>query len=288
VYRRWYNFLVPFFCQFRRGFARVTLRNGDLSIWLDFATFPQCFCNVYAAPEHNPAHLHKHCSLGETCRSKKPQWVKDNRMTSPKWKEPCSPARSICGQTLCERSQVAAKHTSNPAHFLQGRVPFAPLHPAHIAAVDFRLEGKTLLRQPFCLAGRSDSLSERLERSVFFQHLPVLADEDLSSTDYNPHFVLAPKPETCQMTLNENETPKGIFYIVNRACPSRHVCPWPSPEIRRAVTSMKTEYLYRRRGNPERVMAEIKRALLRKILARLKKERTEPNLLKESAPMGRI
>jgi hypothetical protein len=46
--------------------------------------------------------------------------------------------------------------------------------------------------------------------------------------------------------------------------------------------------LYRRRGKPERVMAEIRRTLLRKISARFKKERAEANLLKESAPMGRI
>jgi hypothetical protein len=35
---------------------------------------------------------------------------------------------------------------------------------------------------------------------------------------------------------------------------------------------------YRQRGRPERVMAEIRREILRKISARLKKERTSVNL----------
>jgi hypothetical protein len=46
--------------------------------------------------------------------------------------------------------------------------------------------------------------------------------------------------------------------------------------------------LYRRRGKPERVMAEIRRMLLRRISARLEKERETADLLKESAPPKRI
>jgi hypothetical protein len=51
---------------------------------------------------------------------------------------------------------------------------------------------------------------------------------------------------------------------------------------------MKNEYLYRRRGNPERAMAEIRRILLQKISARMKKEREEANSVKESIPPQRI
>lgn len=46
--------------------------------------------------------------------------------------------------------------------------------------------------------------------------------------------------------------------------------------------------LYRRRGKPERAMAEIRRMLLRKISARLEKKRGAADLLKESAPPKRI
>jgi hypothetical protein len=45
---------------------------------------------------------------------------------------------------------------------------------------------------------------------------------------------------------------------------------------------------YRRRGKPERLMAEIRRMLLRRISARIEKERAKADLLKESAPPQRI
>jgi transaldolase len=46
--------------------------------------------------------------------------------------------------------------------------------------------------------------------------------------------------------------------------------------------------LYRKRGKPERAMAEIRRALLRKISARLKKERAAHVLTKDSDLWPRI
>jgi hypothetical protein len=46
--------------------------------------------------------------------------------------------------------------------------------------------------------------------------------------------------------------------------------------------------LYRRRGKPERVMAEIRREILRKISARLKKERAAHVLMKDSDLWQRI
>jgi len=53
--------------------------------------------------------------------------------------------------------------------------------------------------------------------------------------------------------------------------------------------TMNTEIShYRRRGKPERAMAEIRRMLLRKIFARLEKERETADLLKESTQPERI
>jgi len=100
--------------------------------------------------------------------------------------------------------QVAAKNPGNPAHLFQRWIPLSPLHSTHVAAVNLRLEGKALLRKPFFLAGLANSLPECLERRVLFQHLTVLATEDLSSTDYNPHFVLALGAGICQKRSNEN------------------------------------------------------------------------------------
>ena len=136
----------------------------------------------------------------------------------------------ISGQALGQRTQVAVKHASDSAHFFQRKISFTTLYPAHITAINFRLESKALLRKPLGLAGRADSFPKQLERRVFFQHLTVLTYEDLSSTDYSPHFMLAPKPKICQTTRSKNETANGIFHFANPACPFRRRRSWPSLE----------------------------------------------------------
>jgi hypothetical protein len=51
---------------------------------------------------------------------------------------------------------------------------------------------------------------------------------------------------------------------------------------------VKTESsLYRRRGKPERVMAEIRQTLLQKISARLEKERKETESIGRTGPATR-
>lgn len=162
-------------------------------------------------------------------------------------------ARSIDWQPFGERSQIAAENSGNPAHLFEGRVPLASFHATHVAAVDFRVEGKTFLRKPFRFAGSADSLPERTKRRVFFQHLTVLADEDLSSTDYNPHFALASCWGICQTRATENGARQFNVPIQGKI--------------------MKTESsLYKRRGKPERAMAEIRRTLLRKISTQIARE----------------
>jgi hypothetical protein len=69
----------------------------------------------------------------------------------------------------------------------------------------------------------------------------------------------------------------------------RFSLPMDGIQLRIRQISMKTgRSLYRQRGKPERVMAEIRRMLLRKISARLERDRESMNSLKETASTKRI
>lgn len=131
-----------------------------------------------------------------------------------------------------------------------------------------------------------NSAMPEIRRSIRKMKNPYVAIDNSKGDLSFSRKTTEPTPHPVKMRLRSLTNPKGPGVArVPRPCTGTAVSTGPQPGADfYGRKFMKNEYLCRRRGNLERVMAKIRRILLQKLSVRMKKQRAESNSVKESAP----
>ena len=93
-------------------------------------------------------------------------------------------------QAPAQAAHIASDDFGNGTQFFEGRIALPPLHAADVAGIYIRFQREILLGQPFGLTRFSNSFTEHLQRSCFFQRLNARRDANFPSSDYIHSFRL--------------------------------------------------------------------------------------------------